>query len=503
MKRSVVLAAALLAMVAVLGCDGGDPTPEPRSSGTPAAGTPVATVQASVEPVVRPEPPEVSLAPGLYVGAQTVTLELPPDVEARYTLDGSDPTATSALRYDGPFEVTGDVLLRAAAAPEAAPGVTSDEAQARYRVYSQRIDLDEPIDLAGDEVLLFEDAYVVHRGDIRLRDRAQLVLRDSMLLHDKDHSFQYELVAEGESQVVVQRSGVGTVCNGSLNWAFFDDSRLVATEMDPTYAECNTWNFLSGRSQVQVDGWDTFSATVCNGAQVEVHRSETLELEFCLSSGVVIDTTLPAVIEGEFVFDREDDPGAEYSLRVTDSVVDGWGINMLPGTDLTVRDGGAVTIAIITGLPWDNVTVEVEGLRSGFYPDQTWQVHDSRLRLINTEVYGWEPNAFHNNTIIIRDSDYTGSMVNSGTAHYEIIDSRVKLLVAAERVTMTVRNSVITGDVVANDDSEIILIDSRVELDDQGGQGSVIATGNGRIILRNTVVEGRQATEGNGEIVVE
>ncbi len=498
MRAAALLLAPLLLLAACDNSEGRTDTPSPTPTSEVAS---VATATSTPTTVPIPDPPRLSLEPGIYIGPQAIEVTADPGAEVRYTLDGSDPASDGALVYETPIEATGDTTIRVAA--RFPGGEYSQVTEGRYRIYAERIDLDEPITLAGDDVLTFEDAYVVHRGDIRLRDNAQLVLRDSMLLHDKDHAFQYELVAEGNARVVVERSGIGSVCNGAFNWAFFDQSSLHAEGMDPTFAQCNTWNFLSGSSQVQVTGWDTFSATICDGSTVAVHRSNTLELEFCLSQYVTIDTTLPATIEGEWVFDAEDDPGARYSLTVTDSEVDGWGINVVPGTDLTIRDGGAVTIGIIVGLPWDNLTVEVEGLRIGHYDDHTWQIGDSRLRLVNTEVYGWEPNVFHNNTLVIRDSDYTQSVINSGTAHYEIEGSRLQHLAAIERVTMTVRNSTITGDVVANEDSHIVLIDSQVKADAQGNLGNIYAKDNARITLRNTTVEGQRLTEANGQIIEE
>ena len=69
---------------------------------------------------------------------------------------------------------------------------------------------------------------------------------------------------------------------------------------------------------------------------------------------------------------------------------------------------------------------------------------------------------------------------------------------------MIVTNSIITGDMVANDNTVIALIDSTVG--DETGKhsgGNVYARGDGRVILRNTIVLGDQITQDNGEIIVE
>ncbi|MEY3728273.1 MAG: hypothetical protein RL098_1750, partial [Bacteroidota bacterium] len=62
-----------------------------------------------------PPKPVFSLAPGFYSGAQTVSITCAdPTATIRYTLDGSDPTATSTA-YSGPINITTTKVLRATA----------------------------------------------------------------------------------------------------------------------------------------------------------------------------------------------------------------------------------------------------------------------------------------------------------------------------------------------------------------------------------------------------
>lgn len=59
--------------------------------------------------------PVMSLAPGFYPGAQSVTITCSdPTASIRYTTNGSNPTATSTL-YTGPINITATTVLRAAA----------------------------------------------------------------------------------------------------------------------------------------------------------------------------------------------------------------------------------------------------------------------------------------------------------------------------------------------------------------------------------------------------
>ena len=182
---------------------------------------------------------------------------------------------------------------------------------------------------------------------------------------------------------------------------------------------------------------------------------------------------------------------------------------MLPGTDITIRDSPAITIGVIVGLPWSGQTVELDNIGRQLYEDQTWEIVDARLRLVNTNVYRWEPNAFADNTLIVRNSDYSGSSINSGDAHYVIENSTLDFVLANERVTMVIRDSVIRGDVVARDDSHITLINTVVEGQLEPGEekpramGNVFATGNGIVTLVNSTILGETFIEDNGEVIVE
>ncbi|MFM8963903.1 MAG: chitobiase/beta-hexosaminidase C-terminal domain-containing protein, partial [Sphingomonadales bacterium] len=62
-----------------------------------------------------PPKPVFSLAPGFYTGAQTVSITCAdPTATIRYTLDGSDPTATSTV-YNGPINIPSTKVLRSTA----------------------------------------------------------------------------------------------------------------------------------------------------------------------------------------------------------------------------------------------------------------------------------------------------------------------------------------------------------------------------------------------------
>lgn len=450
--------------------------------------------------------PDIGSEGGAFAGPQTVTIDPnEPDSTVRYTLDGTLPTANNGVTYTGPLIVSASATLRVVNVQ--AGKLDSEPAQAQFHIFGRLVERVDDIVLTGDQEMVIEDTMFLHTGNITLSGNARLVIRNSFIQHVKEFAFQYGVTASGNSTIIVENSSVGTNCSGSFNWAFLDTASLVAEDMEPVSGICNTWHYMGGTSSIQVVNWDTFSGTVCEGSTVNVADSDTLEMEFCFPDGAIIDTSLPTVVD-TFSFGPDTDNGIAFALTMQNVTVDGWGINVLPGANITIRDSDAITIGVIAGFPWQNETVELDGLAHKRYVEKTWQIGpDASLTLINTGVYGWEPNAFSNNTMVIRNSDYTASAVNSGDGHYDISDSTVDLISANERVTMTITNTVITGDVIANDHTVIILIDSEVRGTDHGDDGrsggNVFARGNGKVILRNTTVLGDTVTQDNGEIVVE
>ncbi len=129
--------------------------------------------------------------------------------------------------------------------------------------------------------------------------------------------------------------------------------------------------------------------------------------------------------------------------------------------------------------------------------------------MVNTATYGWEPNVFGSNTPIIRDSNYSGSSINSSQAVYIIENSTMGFTHTQEQVQMTIRDSVINGDVVATGDSSITLIDTTVygigEADEAGkrAQGNVFVSGNATVTLINSTVEGQLSATDARKIVIE
>jgi len=449
--------------------------------------------------------PLITLDDGVYIGDRAVEIKNnEPGSNLIYTLDGTVPSPTNGTIYTGPVAIGSSAPTTLTVISERRGFLSSESHSKTYRILGTLEESSGPIVLSGDDVLEITDTHFLHRGSITLSGNAKLIITDSVVEHVKDFAFEYEVKATENSEITVNNSGIGTTCTGSFNWAFFDNSRLTVDGMDPTLAQCNTWNFMSGSSVIDVRNWRTFSGTVCDQTSVEVRDSRDMEIELCMPWPTVMDVELPTEIDA-YVFDPGPDSTMEFQLSMFSSTIDGWGINVGPGSDITIRNTPAVTVGVGIGFPSQNETMTAVGIRPGQWEDQSWDFGaGAKLRLVNTFTYGWELNAWGGNTMVIRDSDYSGSAVNGSDSHYIIDNTTAGQLVAFDSVDMIVTNSIITGDVVANDNRVITLIDSTVG--DETGKhsgGNVYARGNGRVILRNTVVLGDQITQDNGEIIVE
>lgn len=176
-----------------------------------------------------------------------------------------------------------------------------------------------------------------------------------------------------------------------------------------------------------------------------------------------------------------------------------------PQSDITIRDAPAVTVSVVVGSPWQNQTVVLEDLASKNYQDRTWNVVDSTLRFLNVTTYGWEPNVFGTgNKLIIRNSDFSGSNLSSGTTEVIVENSTMGTMATQDSVRMLVKDSTIIGDIIAKGDSSLTLENTVVLSQGDEGEkvfGNVFVTDNATITLINSTAQGKVNIRGRGRIV--
>lgn len=325
------------------------------------------------------------------------------------------------------------------------------------------------LELSGEEVLVISGEHRVHRGNIVLRDRARLEIRDATLDHVQGSSFEFTLEAHDEATVVVTHAEVRS--SDWLNWNFFDHASLTLD--DTEQRESRIWHYCADRCEVTIRG-ARFHGTLDHEAHADIEDAPDVSVELVWPNGVVVDERLPTRME-DYHFPNEGESGIPISLDIRRSTASNWGLTMRAASDVTLRDTEHLTVTIAIGEPWEGATVELSDLREQRYDDRTWTIVDSTLRLVNTRTNRWSPIVGNGNTLVLRDSDLADQAFSWGDGRVVIEDSSLQTVRARDQVQITVRGSRVIGDVVAQDDGTITLIGTRVG-------GAVVESDNGRVI---------------------
>lgn len=357
------------------------------------------------------------------------------------------------------------------AAKETSAGIVANPGQGS--VYAKTIVQDTPLELSGDRILEIRDTHFILASNVHLRDQSRLILRNVFLDIRKDHGFQYELKADDASKVVLENVAISNECNGAYNWNFNNYASLDASHVSmPT---CSIWNVFSGFSKANIIDWNKMGGTICKQSDVTIEDSRDMELGLCYGQGTVIDEELPSQVT-DYNFPNANEKLIDFRLHLKNSGVKRWGVDVQPGSSITIRNTPAASISISIGWPWKYRTVTLDGLERKLYVDKQWKIEDAMLHLVNTTVTGWEANVWEDNTVIIKNSDFSGSSVNAGRAVYQIVNATINgSLRATEEVQMHVSNSVINGDVTATDNATIVLDNTTVN-------GKIAEEKNGRVL---------------------
>lgn len=367
--------------------------------------------------------------------------------------------------------------------PTNGPSTPEPEAEAAHPLkpweksinnYTDTVERTTPLILDGTEEFVVEDTYFKHNNDIVLRDNARLIVRDAAFEHQVSYDDEYTLKAYDNSSVILDNVQIRALCTGSVVWSFRGTARFTASTVEQV--DCNTWNSLTENVTATIRDWDWFSGNACGAATMDVAHSRNLEIELCYESGAILDTRLPLEVD-ELTIPNEEARNIPATYILRNATLDGWGINVEPNTSVTIRDSPRVTVGIIMGLPWEHETVDLEGLDRTHYSDRTWTLVDSTLRLVNTTTYGWEANVFaHNNTLIIRNSNFTGPTINSDHSTEIVEHSVMDTVHAFEHMELFIRHSHVRDDVIARDSSTIHLTNTTVN-------GDLIEEGEAEIIV--------------------
>src|SRR3989344_5913727 len=332
--------------------------------------------------------------------------------------------------------------------------------------------------LSGNEILEIKDSDYVFNNNIKLKDNSKLIIKNSVITHNKDYTFQYSVEAYDKSQIIVENSTIQTPCTGSFNWIFFDNSMLNADNIKE--GQCNIWMAFTDNSMGKINhGLYKYGGfTICENSTVILENSVDVELELCYPKDSIVNQSFSSNID-YFEFPDKDDFNVNSKFVIINSTVSEWGTIIPPNSTITIKDAEAFSISVVIGLPLKHETVIIEDLQRKYYQNKEWKIADSKLNLISTTIYGWEPNVFSfNNTLIIRNSNFTGSTMNSDHSKEIIENSTVNIIRTQEYVEMTLINSEVITDVIATENSTIYLINTKVN-------GRIIEKDNGKVRIIN------------------
>lgn len=339
-------------------------------------------------------------------------------------------------------------------------------------IYSEAVESDEDILLTGSDTLVIRDAYYLQRGSITLRDRARLVIEDSLFNHQQPHTWGSRLEAEDESQVIIRNSVLKSA--GWIPWEFRDNSTLVMEDTSNMFSA--VWVSCGDASRCVVRNLSKFEGTVYGSAHLGVHGTSPIFVELSLSPGAAMDEALPSSIDA-YRFPNAGDSGVGFTLEIRDAGRVRWGLSLHPNTRAVIRDTRKLSIGIKVEEPYRGMRVELSDLRKKLYEDETWVVGNTSLRLVNTWAENWYPTAGDGNVLVVRNSDLADNALSSGNARIIYENVTIGFVRGGDRVEFTIKDSFIRSDVVAEDHSVITLINTKV-------RGKLIEKDSGRIVMR-------------------
>ena len=358
-----------------------------------------------------------------------------------------------------------------------------DELTALLTRYEQTVEHEGDLILEGDEELVIENTHYIQRGSIELRDRAPLIIRNSLFEMPNEYAGQWKLEAYGQSQFVMENSRF------KMNqWVFFDffqESSAVYRNNKRSIGitgNFGPWHLLGENTTLEVEN-SYFGGTIADESQWRIKDSSDLFIEILIGgedrstkadeSGLTVGKRID-----RWEFPNEGEEGISHNILIENSTVKEWGIAVNPKSSFTLRDSEEINICFPIFSPeYQEEDIHFSNLRQQHYGDFTVSFLDAELRLLNTSVSGWCLSTWKKNTITVTDSNLDDISRFGGESKgvFERITARV--VIAEQDVELYIKDSIIKGDVTARDNSIVILENTEVE-------GKITEEGNGKVIVR-------------------
>ncbi|HHL41673.1 MAG TPA: hypothetical protein ENJ36_03305 [Candidatus Bathyarchaeota archaeon] len=329
-------------------------------------------------------------------------------------------------------------------------------------------------DLLITDVYEITDTKLTIDGSILVKGEGKLIAKNSMLKFNQESNSQYRIeVGDWGSDESPELYLENTIIDTNGKWMYV--SYAGATKV--TIIDCDNGNipWHSAGSNVDITLKNTdIGLTSSDNVTIRAENCK-LFFEFVLKNcnGTY---ALPKgkVDELDFVFDM----GREkLQIETKGCSFRDWGVTLDHHTNITYRDT-EITIGMNAGTSPTVKTkyVEVSGLKAKTFSDFTVDYDTNHLRLIDTKVWSWYPQAFNGVTVDVSDADLADVQWNSNNSTVIVRDSKAYIAVAKENVTYRFIDSLIEGDVSARDNSTIYLENTNV-------RGKINVYGNGRVFI--------------------
>lgn len=328
-------------------------------------------------------------------------------------------------------------------------------------VYQNKIEFDQDLVISSG-VREFSDAHLIFKGNVIVSGTGKLVISNARMDFRQGHNFHYYLY--GKDNARIEFDNVYASTNGK--WMLFDyrgDSSVKINNFSSKDSNV-PWHGTGENAVLDVTN-SKVGVTTWSNVTLRASDSDLfLELGFVSAKGTF---KLPLGHVDEFKIEVPNDEGDTLTVDVKNSTFRAWGTTLFRKSDITFVDT-KITIGIDAGADWSiwpgplDPYVKVADLKAKKYDDFELKYDTNMLRLINTEVTSWYPQAFRDATVEISNSDLADVSSNGQNARLIIRNSTAQIAVARESVTYEFYDSTIDGDVVAQDNGKIYLYNTKV-----------------------------------------
>ncbi len=325
--------------------------------------------------------------------------------------------------------------------------------------------------IVDDELFEITDKKFILEGNLIIKNSGKVVVTNSELVFPQEYNNHYRIQVRDHSKLILDNVEIKT--NKKWMYASFFNYAEVTLNKVKSWDDNIPWYSAEDDTKVSVID-SSLGITVGDRSEVNAVKSNMFfELIFDDAEGEI---NLPTGYVKDFMLGVENGDGT-YTISAKDSILNEWGATLNKDSDITFKDS-----KLTLGMNIDSSEIKVSDLKAKKYQDFTLNFGTNRVKLINTEVTSWYPQAFEKATLDISYSDLADLQWNSGSSHVIVRDSTSSMVFGRDSVVYEIYDSKIEGDVIATENSKIYLNNTRVD-------GDLKEVGSGKIYVDDERIE--------------